>query len=186
MQPPITREILRLRRDQAALFCIDLQERLIPTMFESERLVRRCALLVKAARQLEIPIFAVEQNPSRLGATVPAIGLGDIAPVGKMLFSGAVPQIVEALEAGGRRSIVLCGVESHVCLLQTALDLRERGYEVFVVTDAVSSRYESDKKAGLERLASIGCLLGTSEMFIFEMLGTADSADFRALLPDLK
>lgn len=186
MIPLVPREILRLRRAQAALFCIDVQEKLVPAMFEAERLVRQCALLVKTARQLQIPIFAVEQNPEKLGPTVPALELNEIAPVGKMLFSGAVPEIIGALEASGRRSVVLCGVEAHVCLLQTALDLRARGYEVFVVSNAVSSRYESDKNAGLARLAATGCVLGSAEMFIFELLETADCAEFRALRADLK
>lgn len=186
MQPSTTREIPRLRRDQAALFCVDLQERLIPAMFESERLVRHCALLVRSAKRLGFPVFAVEHNPTKLGATVPAIGLEEIKPVPKMLFSGAVPEVMTALRQSGRRSVILCGVESHVCLLQTALDLRAQGFAVFVVTNAISSRYESDKNAGLARMASAGCVLGSSEMFLFEILETADSPDFRAMLAEFK
>lgn len=182
----MTLDIPRLRRDQAALFCVDLQERLLPAMFESERLVRHCALMVKAARQLELPVFAVEHVSAKLGPTVPAIGLSEMVPVEKSRFSGAVPEIMTAVRQSGKRSIILCGVESHVCLMQTALDLRAQGFTVFVVTNAVSSRYESDKQAGLARMASAGCVLGSAEMFIFELIETADSPDFKALIADLK
>jgi len=180
------REIPRLRRDQAALLCVDIQERLVPAMFEAERLVRHCALMVKAARQLEIPVFAVEHVPAKLGSTLAAVGLGETVPVAKTLFSGAVPQIMTALRESGKRSIVLCGVETHVCLLQTALDLRSQGFSVYIVTNAVSSRYESDKHAGLARLGTAGCVLGSVEMFLFELIEDAASPHFKALLPDLK
>jgi nicotinamidase-related amidase len=185
MQPSLP-EIPRLRRAEAALLCIDVQEKLVPAMFESERVVRYCSLLIKAARQLQMPVFACEQNPEKLGTTMPALELGETTPTSKMRFSGATPETLAQIEGSGRRSIVLCGLETHVCVLQTALDLRARGYAVFVVNNAVSSRYQSDKTAALARMASAGCILGSVEMFVFELLETADSADFRALRADLK
>lgn len=186
MEPSINLSLSRLRRADAVLLCVDIQEKLIPAMFEAERVVRQCALLVETARELQLPVLAAEQNPAKLGGTVAALNLAPTVPVSKMLFSAAVPEIMQQLEATGRRSVVLCGLESHICLLQTALDLRERGYAVFVVTNAISSRYESDKVSALGRLGSIGCTLGTAEMFIFELLETADSPEFRALRARLK
>jgi isochorismate hydrolase len=107
-------------------------------------------------------------------------------PVAKMLFSACTPEVMSTLQSSGRRSVILCGVETHVCVMQSALDLVENGFQVFVPQDAVSSRYESDKRIGLERMRSVGAVPCSSEMVVFELLREAGTPDFKALLPFIK
>jgi nicotinamidase-related amidase len=180
--------IARLRREEAVLLIVDVQERLLPAMFEAERLARQCALLARAAQQLKIPAVATEQYPEKLGATIAPLAelLQGSTPVPKMLFSACTPDVMTALQNSGRRSVILCGLEAHVCVVQTALDLVEGGYQVFVPQDAVSSRYESDKRIGLERVKSVGAVPCSTEMVVFELLREAGTPDFKALLPFIK
>ena len=178
----------RLTRDDALFLFVDIQERLLPAMFEAERALRRCTLLARAAAQLDIPTLVTEQNPAKLGATVEALAqvLGEYSPSEKMRFSACTENLLEELKSSGRKSVVLCGLETHVCITQTALDLRESGLQVFLPHDAVSSRYESDKKAGLARLNSIGAIPCCTEMIVFELLREAGTPDFKAMLAHLK
>ncbi len=180
--------VARLRREETLLLIVDVQERLLPAMFEAERVLRFCALLARAARQLQIPVTATEQNPSRLGTTASLVAdhIEGFAPIPKMLFSACTPQMLADLNADKRRTILLCGLETHVCVTQTALDLIENGFQIFVPADAVSSRYESDKKVGLDRMKSAGAVLCSTEMAIFELLREAGTPDFKALLTHLK
>lgn len=180
--------IPRLRREDALFLFVDIQEKLLPAMFEAERIVRTSVLLARAAAQMQIPTLITEQNPTKLGATVAPLAeaLGEYSRREKMLFSACTPEVAEELKNSNRTSIVLCGLETHVCITQTALDLRENGFEVWVPHDAVSSRYESDKKVGLARLASIGTIPCSTEMLIFELLREAGTPDFKVMLPHLK
>jgi nicotinamidase-related amidase len=180
--------IARLQREDALLLVVDVQERLLPAMFEAERLARQCTLLARAAQQLAIPVVATEQYPEKLGATIAPLAelLGDCTPVSKMLFSACTPQVMSALKQNGRRSVILCGLETHVCVVQTALDLAENGFQVLVPQDAVSSRYESDKRIGLERMKSVGAVPCSTEMVVFELLREAGTPEFKALLPFIK
>lgn len=178
----------RLTRDNALFLFVDIQERLLPAMFEAERVQRRTILLARAATQMRIPTLITEQNPSKLGATVEALAqvLGEYSPREKMLFSACTPDVLEEIQNSGRNSVVLCGLETHVCITQTALDLRESGCEVFLPHDAISSRYQSDKKAGLARLSGIGVIPCSTEMVIFELLREAGTPNFKAMLPHIK
>lgn len=157
-------------------------------MFEAERILRSCVLLARAARQLELPVVATEQNPQKLGPTSPLVAehIDERQPISKMLFSACTSETLAALNANTRRTVLLCGLETHVCVMQSALDLIENGFLVFVPQDAVSSRYESDKRAGLERMKSAGVVLCSTEMAIFELLREAGTPDFKALLTHLK
>ena len=183
--------IPRLRREGALLLVVDVQERLLPAMFEAERVARYGVLLARAARRLDIPVVVTEQYPEKLGPTVAPLreAMGEFMPIAKMLFSACTDETMRnlnALREGGRTSVLLCGLETHVCVTQTALDLREAGFTVFVPADAVSSRYESDKKAGLERMRGAGAILCSTEMAVFELLREAGTPDFKALLPFIK
>lgn len=184
---PMT-SISRLRRDDAVLLVVDVQEKLVPAMFEAERIVRGVSLLAQTAKLLDTPVVVTEQNPERLGATVEPVRrvLDSPAPIAKMRFSACVEETMTQLRATGRKSVVLCGLEAHVCVTQTALDLIEDGFTVWLPQDAVSSRYESDKRAGIERMKSAGVVAASIEMLVFELLGEAGTAEFRALLPHLK
>lgn len=183
--------IPRLRRAETSLLVVDVQERLLPAMFEAERVVRHGALLARAARRLNVPIVVTEQYPEKLGPTAAPLreAIGEFAPIPKMLFSACTDETMQSLNAlreSGRTSILLCGLETHVCVTQSALDLREAGFTVFVAQDAVSSRYESDKKVGLERMRGAGAILCSTEMAVFELLREAGTPDFKALLPFIK
>lgn len=178
----------RLRCDETLLLVVDVQEKLVPAMFEAERVTRGVSLLARVATQLAIPVIVTEQNPSRLGATVESIArvLESFEAIPKMRFSACVEETMHALDLSNRATIILCGLETHICVLQTALDLVENGFTVFVPQDAVSSRYESDKRAGLERMRSVGVVSSSVEMAIYELLGEAGTDDFRVLLPFVK
>lgn len=187
--------IPRLRREDTLLLVVDVQQRLLPAMFEAERVVRHGALLARAARRLAIPIVVTEQYPEKLGPTVAPLrevmaeAMGEFAPIAKMLFSACTEETMQTLNTlreSGRASVLLCGLEAHVCVLQSALDLLEAGFTVFVPQDAISSRYEDDKKAGLERMRGAGAILCSTEMAVFELLREAGTPDFKALLPFIK
>ncbi|HEX8235553.1 MAG TPA: isochorismatase family protein [Abditibacteriaceae bacterium] len=180
--------IARLRREDALLLVVDVQERLLPAMFEAERVARQCALLARTAQQFTFPVVATEQYPEKLGATIAPLAqlLQGCTPVSKMLFSACTPAVMSNLQNSGRRSVILCGLETHVCVMQTALDLVQNGFTVFVPQDAVSSRYESDKRIGLERMRNVGVVPCSTEMVVFELLREAGTPDFKVLLPFIK
>ena len=184
MPEPLT----RLRRDDTLLLIVDVQERLVPAMFEAERVVRHCGILAAAARRLNLPVVITEQNPQKLGPTVAPIlsAAGPSAPLAKKLFSACTDETCAAIEKTNRSTILLCGIEAHVCVLQSALDLIERGFTVFVVQDAIASRQESNRKIGWERMMRSGAVPTSTESAIFELLREAGTDDFRALLPLIK
>lgn len=180
--------IERLHCDDTLLLVVDIQERLLPVIFECERVVKHSEMLIRAARQLGLPIIVTEQNTERLGPTVPAIRevLGGSEVIGKMLFSACTEETWRAIYATGRRTALVCGIEAHVCMLQTVLDLRERGFTVFVPRDATSSRLESNWQLGWERMRHTGVVPTSTESAVFELLREAGTPDFKALLPFLK
>jgi isochorismate hydrolase len=180
--------IPRLRRDDTVLLIVDVQERLVPAMHESQNYVERCTLLARAAGQLQLPVVVTEQNPERLGSTLPVFTevLGQLAPVSKLRFSACTPETWETLRATGRGSVLICGAEAHVCILQTVLDLLEQDFTVFVAHDAIASRRDTDKQIGFERMKAAGAIGTTTESAIFELLGEAGTPKFKALLPYLK
>jgi nicotinamidase-related amidase len=173
----------RLKQEDTVLLIVDLQERLVPVMLESERVVKNCATLAATARRLEIPIVVTEQNPAKLGATVePArSAIGDSAAVAKMTFSAWTQEVQDLLASYGRRTILLCGIEAHICVLQTALDALEGGYTVFGAYDAISARQAWNRQIGWERMRGAGVLPSSTESALFELLGEAGTDDFRAL-----
>ncbi len=183
----LPRSLPRLRRDDTLLLIVDVQERLVPAMHDAENVVQNCALLARAARQMKLPIVVTEQYPQRLGATLPAIAEHcSSAAHAKMLFSACIDEVSEVLRESGRQTVLLCGIEAHVCVLQSALDLLDAGYTVFVVRDAISSRTPQNAEIGWARMISAGCLPTSTESAIFELLREAGTPDFKALLPFIK
>jgi len=170
----------------SALVVIDIQERLAPAIHDTDRVVAAAGWLMDVAAQLKVPIHLTEQYPRGLGATVAALRTrADAAQIHqKMHFSwwraGGVADILT------RGQVMLAGTEAHVCVLQTALDLRAAGYQVFVVEDAVGSRRLADKQCGLERMRAAGCTIVTREMVAFEWLEQAGTDAFRAVQPMLR
>jgi nicotinamidase-related amidase len=167
-----------LSRDRAALVVVDVQEgfRSYETFAD---VARQCGRLVEGAGILEVPVVATEQYPKGLGATAPEVGLPEgAARVEKTVFSAAR---AEGFDLGGRDQVVVCGIEAHVCVMQTALDLLERGAEVHVVADAVGSRHAQDREVGLHRLDRAGATLTTVEAALLELCERAGTPEFKAV-----
>jgi nicotinamidase-related amidase len=168
--------------DQSVLIIVDVQERLCPVMDNPRRVLMNGARLARGARLLGVPVLITEQYPKGLGPTMHDIRVEvpeREAYVEKLTFSSAAePAVMERLEALGRRQAVVCGVEAHVCVLQTALGLRAKGWEVFVVTDACSSRLPESEAAALTRMAMAGVVPVITEMALFEWLGGKENPAF--------
>lgn len=173
-----------IQREQSALLLIDVQQRLLPAMSEPEQVVDNCAWLLRLAARLELPVLMSEQYPRGLGHTDPR--LLELAPPGavieKLHFScAAEPGCLERIDVLNRPQWVLAGIESHVCVLQTALGLHALGKEVYVVAEAVSSRRASDKQLALDRLRQAGVRIVSREMVGFEWLHKAGDDLFREI-----
>ena len=171
------------------LIIVDIQERLAPAMHEPAETIANGSKLAQAARQLGIPVTITQQYPKGIGPTVAAVreaAGNDAVVLDKMSFSCARDDAIAArfgtLAQGGRRQAVLCGVEAHVCVLQTALDLVERGYATAVVADAISSRTPVSKELALRRMEQAGVSVVSLEMVLFEWLERAGTPQFKALL----
>lgn len=180
-----------LAAEQAALVVVDIQEKLLPPIHEKERLVRNSQLLLRLAGILNIPVVATTQYAKGLGRTVPEIAslLPPDEPIDKLQFGCfASPQFCSALKAlpGRRNTVLLCGMETHICVMQTALGALEQGYLVHVASDAVGSRSEWNWKVGLERMRAAGALISSTEMIIYELLGGSGTAAFKQMLQYLK
>lgn len=173
-----------LKKDHSILTLVDVQDKLTPLVNNSEQLVLRCEWLIRLAQELEVPVVVSEQYPAGLGNTVLPIRnlVQEERRIEKLCFSCfKEPVFTDSLKHFNRNQLVIIGIETHVCILQTALDLLENDYEVFVVVDAVSSRFEIDHRYGLKRMKQIGVQLVTAEMVFFEWLGQAGTDQFREL-----
>ncbi len=192
-----------LDAEDSQLVLVDYQERLLPALFQGEACLANAMRLAQAAQLLAVPVWGTEQNPGKLGSNPPALKALCRQTLAKMQFSACEEGLVEWLRpevkskpAGNARSlpkhlqkpgaaepapasIVLAGVEAHVCLLQTALDLLEDEFDVWVVTDACTSRTERNRDAAYDRLAAAGAELLTTEMVLFEWLRSAEHPHFK-------
>jgi nicotinamidase-related amidase len=185
--------------DQSQLVLVDYQERLMPAIFEGPQVLANAVRLAQMAKLLKLPLWGTEQNPSKLGPTLPELRTLGSQWLAKMQFSAVEEGLGELLRPevakpqgnarslpkhmqkppAERNSIVLAGCEAHVCLLQTALDLLEDEFEVWVVTDACGSRTERNRDAAFDRLAGAGAELVTTEMVAFEWLRSAEHPAFK-------
>lgn len=148
---------------------IDVQDRLWPAIDGHATILPRMTLLLRAAKELSIPIVATEQYPKGLGGTIDAIRPLVGKPIEKMAFSAGIePSVLADLDRPGLRKILIVGIEAHVCVLQTALDLLASGYQVYLAVDAVGSRRASDKQAAIQRMAGVGITPVTTESAVFE------------------
>jgi len=179
----------RINRSHAALVLVDIQERLLPAIFEKERVLANALRLAKGAAVLCVPAFVTEQYRAGLGGTIPelAAAVAGFAPLEKMTFSSCgAAGLVEAFAAQGITDVILSGIEAHVCVTQTALDLITRNFNTFVVADAVSSRTAENWRCGLERMREAGAVMASTEMVLFELLGRAGTDEFKRILPLVK
>ena len=182
---------VRLDREHTALLIVDVQERLFGAMDPEQReaMVRNLKILAAGARRLGMPLVVTEQYPTGLGHTLPEIrdALGSIEPIGKVTFSCcAVNGLTDGLRRRGARAVVVAGLETHVCVLMTALDLMADGFAVHVPWDATVSRTRQNWEAGLALLRAEGAVVTTTETVVFQLLRQADTDDFRALGPLLR
>ncbi len=180
-----------LSTDKAQLLVIDVQEKLAPAMSDAGPVIANSAKLITAARHFHIPVTLSEQYPRGIGTTVATLreAADDAASVfEKIAFSCLRDEAIAAhlSVASERKQIIITGIEAHVCVLQSALDLKQAGYDAFVVVDAIASREETSRETALRRMEQAGVHPVTTEMVIFEWLGRAGTADFKALLPLIK
>jgi nicotinamidase-related amidase len=175
---------VKLARDRAALVVVDVQEAFRPAVLDFEQVVANAAVLVRGARVLGIPVIVTEQYPKGLGSTVPEVAeeLDGISPIEKVCFSAAGSDAFTAqLRRSERDQVLLCGIESHVCVNQTADDLIRQGLEVHVARDAVSSRTEDNRELGLHKMEQAGAVLTSVETALFELLGAAGTPEFKEI-----
>ena len=167
-----------LDRERAALVIVDVQEAFRPAVLDFERVARNAGVLAQGANALGLPLVVTEQYPKGLGATVPEVAehADGAEPVEKTVFSAAR---ADGFDLGGRDQALVCGIEAHVCVWQTAADLIGQGVEVHVARDAVSSRTEENRDTGLRRMERAGAVVTTVETALFELLGEAGGPEFK-------
>ncbi|MBM4148171.1 MAG: hydrolase [Lentisphaerae bacterium] len=168
---------------------VDAQTSLFSAMPDKEALLRNLERLVQGMQTLEVPLILLEQTPDKIGRTLPELRrfLGALEPVQKECFSCCgSEEFMSALKATGRRQVVIAGIETHVCVYQTATDLAHGGYDVEVVADAVSSRSPQNRELALARMRQSGCGLTSVEMVLFELMRTSAHPAFRDVLRIVK
>lgn len=178
-----------LTRENALLVVVDVQERLLPHIRKNEELAAAVAKMIRGCRVLGVPVLVTEQYPEGLGPTIPSVAelVEPWEPIVKGTFSccGEEP-FPEAVKRAGRKDVLLCGIETHVCVYQTARDLLERGYRVHLLVDAVSSRKKIDRKTAIARMETMGASLATVEMALFEMLRVSGTDEFKRIIRIVK
>jgi nicotinamidase-related amidase len=175
----------RIARAKAGLVVVDIQERLWPAMFEKERVLQNALRLIHGAAVLGVSILVTEQYRKGIGPTLPdlAAAVPGFAPMEKLTFSAAgTPGFAEALHVKGVTDVILCGIEAHVCVCQTCLDLLNQGLRPFVAADAVSSRTAENYRVGVERMRDAGAGIASTEMVLFELLERAGTDEFKQVL----
>jgi nicotinamidase-related amidase len=173
-----------LEIDQCCLVVVDIQGKLAQLMADKETLFKNARILIQAAKILEMPVLWCQQVPEALGPTAPEIAelLTSVESIDKASFSCAAHEPFNVkLQALGRTQVLLCGIETHVCIYQTAMDLLQQAYDVTVVADAVSSRTAENRQVALARLAAEGAAVACTEMVLFELLKTAQHPQFKPI-----
>jgi nicotinamidase-related amidase len=179
-----------LRKDRTVLVVVDLQEKLLPAIFENERVLKNSVLLLRLAEVLELPVVLTTQYRKGLGETASEVlaAAPGTTPLDKVSFGcfGNEAFLGRLAELSGRDQLLVAGIESHICVTQTVLGALERGYAVHVASDATSSRAESNWRIGLARMERAGALLSSAEMAAYELLARSDGAAFKRMLRFLK
>jgi nicotinamidase-related amidase len=178
-----------LKIENTVLAIVDIQGKLALSMYEKEFLFKNVQKIIKGIQVLGIPIIWLEQNPKGLGPTIPEIAdiLSNNQPISKMSFSCCRnDRFMQELKSLNRKQVLITGIEAHICVYQTAADLVELGYEVQVVTDAVSSRTIADKKIGLQKMGDSGVSMTSVETALFELLKVAEGEQFKEILRIVK
>lgn len=175
---------MRIKAEETMAIVVDYQEKLMPAINENEKLIKNSAILIKGLRELEIPIIVSQQYTKGLGETVDEIAeaLGEFKPFDKKSFSLCMDdEILKAICSTGRKNVVICGAEAHICVLQTAIDLLEKGFNVFFVEDCVGSRKDNDKNMAVKRAEKEGTFITTYEGVLYELTQGAANPHFKAI-----
>lgn len=175
---------MRIKASSCAGLVVDIQERLFPHMHEGEKLLARVRILLEGLNVLRVPVLLTEQYPRGLGQTLPQVMelLAESSPLEKLSFSCCGEEnFLAQLAQVNKKWVIICGIEAHVCVLQTVLDLREMGITPVVVADCISSRNPEDRKVALERMRSEGAVITTSESILFELTEVAGTDQFKQI-----
>ncbi|MDD3398265.1 MAG: hydrolase [Candidatus Methanomethylophilaceae archaeon] len=172
-----------LDRDDCLLLVVDVQDRLLSAIPDCDELVQRCAIMVEGCQALSVPILLTQQYSRGLGPTASALReMIQDGHVEKLHFDCCrEPGFLPELEGSGRKTVLLCGLETHICILQTCLGLRNRGYKVHVLADAVSSRDPRKRQLALELMRDAGAVISNTETALFQMLGKAEGGEFKRI-----
>lgn len=184
-------ELAHLNPKSCALLVVDIQERLMPVIVGRDSVTKNTSLLLKAAAVMGIPVVATTQYAARIGKLLPEVmnELGGVIPLDKMEFDClANPEIKAKIRQLPKmvNTLIICGVETHICIYQTVLGALVEGYRVWVAADAVSSRTQLNYETGLARIKELGATVGSTEMIIYDLLHRAGTPEFKELLPFLK
>ena len=173
-----------LSLDNTVLVIVDVQGKLATLMHKKDALYKNLAAITAGAKELDLPVLWLEQIPHKLGPTITEVSeqLSGQTPISKSAFSGCgETEFIKALKDSGRKQVLVVGIEAHICVYQTAMDLHQDGFEVEVVADAVSSRTKQNKMIALDKLGKAGIGITSTEMALFELMKTADAPQFRTI-----
>ncbi len=175
---------LLIDRNDSIAVCVDFQTSLIDAVYQAEELKDRTVRMCKCLKEMGVPFLVSQQYTKGLGDTHQDIkeAIGEFEPVEKMTFSCAKDEdFMRRLEQSGKKTVILCGIESHICVMQTALELKELGYNIWLIADCCSSRTAKDKENAIRRMIHSGVNVTTYESAIYEMLGSALEPEFKAI-----
>ena len=175
---------MRINRESSAGLVIDIQGKLFPHMDQNERLLNKCTTLIEGLKVLNVPLVITEQYPRGLGTTVDEIAslVTEDPLVEKITFSCCdEPAVLKTIPLQDRKTLIICGIEAHVCVLQTVVDFISAGYTAVVVEDCISSRSPEDKRVAVERMRTEGALITTCESILFELARVAGTEVFKAI-----
>ena len=175
---------MRIEHKHVSALVVDIQERLFPHIYENEALAKRCAMLIKGLKVLDVPMIVTQQYTKGLGPTIAPIAeaLGDFNPVEKIAFSAcSSPDVEMHIVGSAGHQVIVFGIEAHVCVQQTVLDIQSQGRSAIVVEDCISSRNKNDKKIAVHRMREAGAIITTAEALLFEILEEAGTEKFKQI-----
>ncbi|TJX15448.1 hydrolase [Tissierella creatinini] len=177
-----------LEREDSVLLIIDIQERLVPVMKHKDQVIKNSVILVNAAKEMNFPVIATEQYPKGLGSTVPELlDLIDKENIyAKNSFTAYTDEVKEALKSLGKKKVIITGMETHVCVFQTARDLINDGYQVYLVKDGVASRTKDNFLNGLDLIKSLGAVITNTETVVFDLLKVSGTPEFKVMSKMIK
>ncbi len=182
-------EVKRMRREDAVMVAIDYQSKIMPAMYNPEELTEKAVRFITGLKALNIPMIVTQQYTKGLGETIEPIAnaLGDFNPIEKNTFSACgCQEFMDELEKTGRKTVLMIGIEGHVCVEQTTLDLIAKGYTVFLITDCIQSRDKKNTKIARERMIQSGAIVTNYESALYEMLETSKAPEFKAISAAVK